>query len=291
VRLKATLVSAIATIVVSGCTHRTTPTPPSPNTALAQLADEYFDQVYFHYNPTAATALGLHEYDAQLDDYSRAAVDRETADLNRFEAKFSAIQPSQLDLTNQGDLALLLGSIHSSLLSLNTLRPWEKDPDIYSSGIANSAFVLMERTFASPDDRLRSLVAREKQMPAALQAAHENLNNPPRIYTEIALEQLPDTIHFFQADVPQAFHEAHNDQTKADFAKSNAAVIAALQDYQIWLQKDLLPRSHGDFRYGADNYVKLLAYEEMVDTPLPRLLEIGYADLHKNQADFNRIAK
>jgi uncharacterized protein (DUF885 family) len=28
----------------------------------------------------------------------------------------------------------------------------------------------------------------------------------------------------------------------------------------------------------------------MVDTPLPRLLEIGYADLHKNQAEFNRIA-
>jgi uncharacterized protein (DUF885 family) len=291
VRLKTALVCTIATIIVSGCTQKTTPTSPSPDIALAQLADQYFEQVYFHYNPTSATVLGLHEYDAQLDDYSRSAVDREIVDLNRFEARFSAIQPSELDLTSQGDLALLLGSIHSSLLSLNTLRPWEKDPDIYSSGIANSAFVLMERTFASPDDRLRSLVAREKQMPAALQAAHENLNNPPRIYTEIALEQLPDTIHFFQADVPEAFHEAHNEQTRSDFAQSNAAVIAALQGYQTWLQKDVLPRSHGDFRYGANNYAKLLSYEEMVDTPLPRLLEIGYADLHKNQAEFNRIAK
>ena len=35
----------------------------------------------------------------------------------------------------------------------------------------------------------------------------------------------------------------------------------------------------------------MLLYDEMVDTPLPRLLEIGYADLHKNQAEFNRIAK
>jgi uncharacterized protein (DUF885 family) len=291
VRLKTTLVCGIATIAVAGCSSKITPTPPSPNTALAQLADQYFEQVYFHYGPAAATALGLHQYDAKLDDYSRAGVDREVADLNRFEAKFSAIQASQLDLTSQGDLAMLLGNIHSSLLSLNTLRPWEKDPDIYSSGIANSAFVLMERTFASPDDRLRSLVAREKQMPAALQSAHENLKNPPRIYTEIALEQLPDTIHFFQADVPQAFHEAHDEQLKSEFEQTNAAVIAALQDYQIWLQKDVLPRSHGDFRYGADNYAKLLSYEEMVDTPLTRLLEIGYADLHKNQADFNRIAK
>jgi uncharacterized protein (DUF885 family) len=291
VPLKTNLLATIATIAVAGCSPATTPPPPSANTALAQLADQYFDQVYFHYGPAAATALGLHEYDTQLDDYSRAAVDREVSDLNRFEAKFSSIQTSQLDQTGQGDLALLLGNIHSSLLSLTTLRPWERDPDIYSSGIANAAFVLMERTFASPDDRLLSLVAREKQMPAALQAAHENLKNPPRIYTEIALEQLPDTIHFFQVDVPLAFHEAHNQQTKNDFAQTNAAVIAALQAYQTWLQKDVLPRSHGDFRYGADNYAKLLSYEEMVDTPLTRLLEIGYADLHKNQADFNRIAK
>ena len=55
----------------------------------------------------------------------------------------------------------------------------------------------MERTFASPDDRLRSLIAREKLMPAALEAAHQNLKNPPHIYTEIALEQLPDIISFF----------------------------------------------------------------------------------------------
>ncbi len=259
--------------------------------ALRRLADQYFDQVYFRYAPTSGTLLGLHQYDAQLEDYSRAAVDRETADLERFESKFAAVRADQLDLTSQGDLLLLLGDIHSTLLGLNTIRLWEKDPDLYSSGISNGAFVMMERTFASPDDRLRSLVAREKQMPAALEAAHQNLKNPPRIYTEIALEQLPDIIRFFQTDVPEAFQQARNEQLKREFSQSNGAVIAALQSYQSWLKKDVLPRSHGDFRLGAETYSKKLLYEEMVDTPLPRLLEIGYADLHKNQAEFNRIAK
>jgi uncharacterized protein (DUF885 family) len=185
---------------------------------------------------------------------------------------------------------LLLGNIRGRLLSLNTIRLWEKDPDQYSSGISNSAFVLMERKFASPDDRLRSLVAREKLMPAALDAARENLKNPPRIYTEIALEQLPDIISFFQSDVPAAFKEAANEQLKAEFSQSNNAVIAALKNYQAWLKKDVLPRSHGDFKFGAETYSKKLLYDEMVDTPLPRLLEIGYADLHRNQAEFKRIA-
>src|SRR5205814_8981819 len=41
---------------------------------------------------------------------------------------------------------------------------------------------------------------------------------------------------------------------------------------------------------GADNYRKKLLYDEMVDTPLDRLLEIGTADLKKNQEEFKRVA-
>jgi uncharacterized protein (DUF885 family) len=276
---------------IVGCSRNTAaPPPPDSSAALRSIADEYFDQVYFHYAPSNATSDGFHEYDTQLEDYSRAAVDRQTADLQRFEARFDAIPPSQLDLTSQGDRELLLGNIHSTLLALNTIRLWEKNPDQYSSGISNAAFVLMERDFASPDDRLRSLIAREKQMPAALEAAHQNLKNPPHIYTEIALEQLPDIIAFFQSDVPKAFEQARNQELRNEFAQSNGAVITALKNYQSWLRDDVLPKSHGDFRFGADTFAKLLLYDEMVDTPLPRLLEIGYADLHQNQAEFNRIA-
>ena len=274
-----------------GCSRNTVVSPPPDSSAaLRAIADEYFDQVYFRYAPSNATSDGFHQYDTQLEDYSRAAVDRQTADLQRFEARFGAIPAGQLDLTSQGDRELLLGNIHSTLLALNTIRLWEKNPDQYSSGISNAAFVLMERDFASPDDRLRSLIAREKQMPAALEAAHQNLKNPPHIYTEIALEQLPDIIAFFQSDVPKAFEQARDPELKHEFAQSNGAVITALKNYQSWLRNDVLSISHGDFRFGPDTFAKLLLYDEMVDTPLPRLLEIGYADLHQNQAEFNRIA-
>jgi uncharacterized protein (DUF885 family) len=249
-------------VAAIGCSH-STPTPAAQASsgaadALRKLADDYFDQVYFHYAPSTGTLDGFHQYDAQLEDYSRAAVDQEIGDQQRFEGKFAAIPADQLDLTSQGDLELLLANIHGRLLRLNTIRLWEKDPDQYSSGISNSAFVLMERNFASPDDRLRSLVAREKRMPAALDEARQNLKNPPQIYTEIALEQLPDIISFFRTDVPTAFKQAHNEQLKSEFSQSNGAVIAALKSYQSWLRKDALPRSHGDFRFGAETFSKLL---------------------------------
>src|SRR5712692_7521072 len=94
-----------------------------------------------------------------------------------------------------------------------------------------SAFVIMSRNFAPPDERLRSLVAREKQMPAVLEVARRNLKDPPRRYTEIALEQLPGILSFFEKDVPAAFKEAKEEATLRDFAQLNAQVLSALRAY------------------------------------------------------------
>jgi len=258
-----------------------------------KVSDEYFDQVYFHYGPTGGTLAGYHQYDAQLEDYSRKNIDAEIAVLKVFEKRVEAIHPDDAaaDFVPRSDREIVLGNIRSSLLTLETIRPWEKNADNYSGTAANGAFTLMERKFASPDDRLRSLIAREKQMPALFADARVNLKNPPRVYTEIAIEQLPGIVSFFQHDVPLAFADAKDPALKAEFTQTNTAVIAALNSYLGWLKTDLLPRSNGDFRIGAETFAKKLQYDEMVDLPLDKLLEIGWADLRKNQAHFNQIAK
>jgi uncharacterized protein (DUF885 family) len=255
------------------------------------LSEAYFNDVYFHFSPTTGTASGLHQYDTQLEDYSAASVDKQTAALHASLTKIEAIDPSALDASVAADRQILINSIKSQLLTLEVIRPWEKNPDSYSSGITNSVFVLMERPFAPVNTRLRAAVEREKQMPQVLQEARKNLKNPPRIYTEIALEQIDGLVSFFQTDVPSAFTEATDPQAKAAFAQSNAAVIEALKSYGAWMKSDLLPRSNGDYKLGADTFAKKLSYDEMVDIPLDHLLEIGTADLRKNQAEFARIAK
>jgi uncharacterized protein (DUF885 family) len=253
--------------------------------------DEFFDQAYFKFNPSQGTSAGFHQYDALLEDYSRAAVDQEAAVLRQYEKRFSAIDPKTLDETQAADRELALANIRSALLTLETIRPWEKNADAYSSGITSSVYSIMSRRFASSDDRLRSVIAREKLMPAVFTAARQNLKNPPRIYTEIAIEQIPGLISFFQSDVPVAFADAKDPALKAAFAESNAAVIAALQSYAQWMKSDLLPRSKGSFQLGAETYSKKLLYDEMVDLPLDKLLEIARADLHKNQLEFTSVAK
>ncbi len=255
------------------------------------VSDQYFSQVYFHYAPTYGTSAGFHEYDAQLEDYSAASIQKNIAALHEYAKKIEAIDPSALDAPVAADREILLNSIQSSLLTLEVIRPWEKNPDMYSSGVTNSIFVLMERPFAPVNTRLRDTIEREKQIPQVFEEARKNLKNPPKISTEIALEQVEGLISFFQKDVPAAFAEATDDTAKASFQQSNAAVINALKSYEAWMKSDLLPRSNGDYKLGADTFAKKLAYDEMVDLPLSKLLDAAYDDLHKNQAEFARVAK
>jgi uncharacterized protein (DUF885 family) len=96
------------------------------------LADDYIDQILFRFNPSQGTTAGLHQFDAQLEDYSRANIDKQVGALQEFEKRVVAFDASALSPTNAADREMLLGAIRSSLLTLQVIRPWEKDPDSYS---------------------------------------------------------------------------------------------------------------------------------------------------------------
>ena len=253
------------------------------------LVDQYFD-FYFSFHPTEATAAGFHQYDSKLEDYSAIAHEKQIDGLKDYLAKFEAIDGSKLPADAAADRDWLISSIHSGLLELESIQMWRKDPDHYSGSVTNSIFVIMKRNYAPPEQRLRSAIDREKQIPKAFEFARQNLKNPPKIYTEIALEQLPDDTEFFRNDVPEAFSAVTDQTLLAEFKSANQAVIEAFSSYQEYLQSSLLPHANGDFRIGAENYRKKLLYDEMVDIPLNRLLAIGYEDLHRNQEALKKTA-
>jgi len=248
-----------------------------------RLVDQYFDDYYFPFHPTAGTSAGFHRYDTELEDYSRAGVEAEIKALNQVRGKIAGFTANGVTAEQHADHELLLHEIDGRLLELEQIRNWEKNPDRYASGITYSAFLIMSRKFAPPEERLRSVIARERLMPEVFNAARANLNNPPKVYTEVALQQLSGIIQFFQQDVPGAFKEVKDRKLLGEFRQTNQAVIDALSAYQKWLLDDLLPHSNGDFRIGAENYRKKLRFDEMVDMPLEELLKLGYADLRHNQ--------
>jgi len=284
------LFTLVAVLAVCTQSQQTEHSSASNDKAFAPLADQYFDKVYFKFNPSQGTASGFHQYDDQLEDLSRASINRQIVALKDFQKTLAKMDPQQLSTAVRVDYQLVSDDIDSRLLALENIRQWEKNPDVYSSGLTNSIFVIMARTFAPPDQRLKSVIAREKQAPTLFVAARQNLKNPPPIYVDVALEQIPGLISFFQKDVPEAFKDVKDQALLAQFHATNQKVMDELKGYQQWMEKDLKPRAHGDFRIGADNYSKKLLYDEDVDIPLPRLLEIGMANLRLNQQAFKDTA-
>jgi len=263
---------------------------PASRTTFGALVDSFLAE-YYADNPTYAGDLGLHEFDSRIEDVSQTAILAEAGRIKRWQQQFTAVDPGTLGLTERLDREFLLRDLEARLIGIEDVRAWARDPDLYSSELTNSAFALIKRDYAPAAERLRSLIAREKAMPGMLGHARRNLSNPPRIYTQIAIEQIDGNIDFFKSAVVEAFASVDDAALKSEFKRTNDAVIAALGDYKNWLQKDLLPKSNGSFAYGADLYRRKLAASEMIDMPLEQLLRIAEADLKANQQQFAAAAR
>jgi hypothetical protein len=159
------------------------------------LVDRFFD-MWFHYHPSEGTQAGFHQYDPQLNDLSLSSIKAEASALSQFLPEFQRAPQS-------ADRDMVIANIRAAQLNLEEIRMWEKNPDRYPSAATEAVFVIMSRKYAPAGERLKSVIARERAVPALLAAGRANLKNPPGIYTAIALEQLPGIVSFFQKDVPR----------------------------------------------------------------------------------------
>ena len=100
-----------------------------------KLAGRYFDEVVFRYDPVQGTYAGFHQYDTELPAGTRAEIQAQVTALRQFESQVQAFDPRGLSPSIAADRELVLSQIRGTLLSLETIRAWEKNPDSYSSGV------------------------------------------------------------------------------------------------------------------------------------------------------------
>jgi uncharacterized protein (DUF885 family) len=287
-------------LLLAACTLYHRPDPgadagglPDPRAAEAHkarsLADAYI--AWFHAtHPTRATADGVHDYDAHLGRYSKADLEAQAAALRTYLGRAGALDRTLLDLADRVDLAILENHVRASLLDLERIRPWERNPNFYREIISSGLYLLSSRSFDTAERRMALAADRLGQVPAVLAWARENLAQPPRIYTEIALEEFAGTHRFLRTSLPQAFRDVKDEAVRKRFQEAHRPAVEAVERFVDWMRRDLLERSTGDFALGAENYRAKLRYEEMMETPLEELLESGYALLRSTQEEMKRVA-
>lgn len=259
---------------------------------MPSFVDDYFDAL-FEWSPSAGTYAGLHQYDSRIEDYSAAAIEKRVQKLKEQQARLAAIDRGKLSADENIDAELIEGQIRAELLDHETVQTLRKNPMSYVGLPGGSIDGLIKRNFALPPDRLRSVVARLKGVPALMEAMRQNVHEPPREFTDLAFRIASGSVGFFKETVAGwAKDAAGNDAALLrEFDEANTAAARSLEDAAAWLEKTLLPNSKGAYAIGPDTYAKKLLYEEDVDTPLDRILAIGEANLEKDYNAFIETAR
>jgi uncharacterized protein (DUF885 family) len=257
----------------------------------SRFVDDYFE-AQFRAQPTSGTEAGLHQYDDRLEDLSRARIDARIAELKQLQSRLAALDRAKLGFDESIDAQALDGDIRGGLQMLETLRTWESNPMLYVRLPGGAVDGLIKRDFAPAHDRLRSVVARLKAIPAVYAAARANVQNPPKEFTDLSIRMCKGSIGYFEGVVTQWAKEAAGNDAAllGEFQKANATVVAETRSLAAWLEKDLLPRSKGKYAIGEANYLAKLKYDDMVEMPIDELLARGQAQLEKDHAAFVETA-
>jgi len=280
----------VAVLAAQGPVKKDAPSGTDP--AFAKFVDDYFDSRYSA-GPLEGSAAGFHQYDTKMPDRSRAAIEKRIADLKGQLQRLTAFDRAKLPFDDAIDAQALEGDIRAELLDLETLRNWERNPMGYAGTAGRAVNDLMKRDFAPKADRLRSVIARLKGVPAICAAGKANLKNPPAEFTTLAIRMAKGSAGFLQGAVAAWAKDAAGADAAllSEFTDANGKAAAAVTDFAAWLENDLAPRSQGQYAIGAENYAAKLKYDEMVETPLSQVLAIGEANLEKDHAAFVETAK
>ncbi|MGB9475280.1 MAG: DUF885 domain-containing protein [Candidatus Udaeobacter sp.] len=248
--------------------------------AFQKIAHDYIEQ-YLRSNPEDATELGDHRFDGQLTDYSSEARAKELAAQKEFREKLASIDGSQLTGANNVDFRILKENIDYQIFRAEKLKEPQWNPLVYMQSLANSLYLLVARDFAPPEQRIPNLRQRIEAIPRVIAQAKANLQHPPRVHTETAIEQTQGAINLVQEGLAPLLDRAP--QLKKELAPVQEKTAAALEDYKKWLQDNLLPRSDGNFRLGAEKYRKKLRFALASDLSMEEIMKRAQADLRQTQ--------
>jgi len=253
------------------------------------VAEEYI-KGYLGAHPLEGTALGLHEYDGKITDYSRLALDAEVSRLRRFDDRLSKFDPGKLSPRQAIDLRILQAAVQKDLFEMQDMSVFERNPMVYAR--AADVNVYIKRNFAPLEDRVRSLVAIESQIPNILIAGRTNLNEVvPKPYVELGIQIAKGSADFLKKDLVAAVGNLKDEQLRVAFHEANRKAANALNDYAGWLEREKLPKASLDFALGEEKFRRFLAQTELVDLAPQKILEIGMAQLKAEQEAFAEAAK
>lgn len=254
--------------------------PGAASSALDQFFQRYLNAAFI-LSPVDATRLGDHRFDHLLDDPTVETQARTIALLRKtLEDLPSQVPYAGLTADGKVDFEILRDELETQLWLIENFRPYEEDPRSYNGLINDSVYLLLTQSSLPAETNVSNVLARMSRIPRVIQVAKQRLERPPRVHTETAIRQNLGAIGFYQRDLLDLVPPAR----RAEVESAARPVVAALQDYQAFLEKELLPRATGEWRLGREKFSK----------KLERVLNAGLtadAVLAEAESEFARVQR
>jgi uncharacterized protein (DUF885 family) len=241
-------------------------------------------------HPTHATLDGVHTHDDLLEDISRHAIDSEARALSGYLRRLDEINRDGLTAVESLEHRMLTANLQGRMFELEAVRTWERNPQFYSDLLASSLAAQTLFSHATAPERARRVLSKLRQTPRLIQAARDNVKDPPGIFVKVGIETMRGALKFIDEELPRAFAAVDDLHLLGDLADAQMEASHAVGAYVEYLETEVAPKARASFRLGRDRFEQKLRLEEGITLPIDRLLAIAERELHATQDAFRALA-
>jgi uncharacterized protein (DUF885 family) len=218
----------------------------------------YLDE-RFQRQPLEATTLGDHRFDAQLDDISpQARAGWRTLTQQTLKDLPGQVDYKKLSRDGQIDFEILQHDLKRQLWLADNTHPFEEDPRTYGDYLNDSVYLLVAQSTLPKETNIANAIARMAQMPRIIAEAEKSLTHPAQPILETAIRQNAGAINFYESDL---FNYTGETPQQEQLKAAAARVVAALKDYQKFLEGPLRDRAGDNWRLGKARFAKKFELE------------------------------
>ena len=253
------------------------------------FVDDYL--AYLHeVHPSSATLDGVHTYDDHIEDYSRQGVDQHTRALSGFARRLQDINPGDLTPVEKAEQPMVASNIQARMFELEHIRTWERSPQLYSDTLCSSLAAQVVFQHAPLSERARRVLSKLRQTSRLVQAARDNIKDPPGIFVKVGLETFRGALNFIEKDLPRAFSALDDMHLLGDLADASTEATHAISSYIQYLEEEVAPKARASFRLGQEQFERKLALDESISIDANRLLNIALREFQATQDQFRQLA-
>jgi uncharacterized protein (DUF885 family) len=256
---------------------------------LPHFVDDYLSFLY-EVHPTGATMDGVHVHDDLIEDFRRSAIDTHVSALAGFARRLDSIPVDQLPAKEKIEHEIVSSNIRARQFELEAVRSWERNPHVYADTLASSLAAQAIFAYAPETDRARRVLSKLRQVPRLVQAARDNIKEPPAIFVKVGIDTWRGAMSFIDRDLPRAFSSVDDIHLLGDLDDACKEAVRTIGAYVEDLENEIRPKAKGTFRLGRDRFELKLRHEEGITIPVDRLLAIAMRELEATQEEFRQLA-